>query len=676
MISRLLARIRSGLIDLFDMRLAALIGLFAILLVGVAQFPLRYPIVVGQEDGIGADLPLISRFYGTSAGPNGPFRWSGARSVVRLAGFAQHPLLLTIHILPIPRDVYDRGQPAAGLWANGQQIAPLVLRPDGARYHILVPPLPINNPTIEFRSSTFRVAGDDRNLGIPVGTLLIQRSGLALPTEPSIIIWLLLPILLWAGLRWSGFSPSSTTWGCQITLVLVACAAMLDPPRSTLAAQPLLSALGMAVGLCIVLRIGMPQLFIRFGYPLSARALRWLLFFALVVFTLRYGGKIVPGAMPGDIGFHAHRYAELIEGQIFLQAPHRGVLSPYPPALYLILAPLALLGIDLPMLLHLSAALLDALSPFVVYMIAMAGFRQHSRNEIVALLAAGFYALAPGGMLASWWNFSTFMFAQAIHLSLIAALVLALQWHTDSGQSRASITLTALAILVLLEFLAYLSHFSYYLNDSLLVGGATALVLALAIARRISGNTARWVAITALGVQLATFSIFYSFFLGTIRNQVGAVGAAGEDTALQNMQSLSALIDSLLGEGLRDHTGLFPALLALVGMALGLATMRRSGSWAARQSKLTLGVLAGLTVLIATGFALLPLFSSANLTTRWLMFSLWVIGIWGARTALRYWQRGRAGQLIIILIGAYLIWISAAIWLQAMAWRIRPPEPF
>jgi hypothetical protein len=58
------------------------------------------------------------------------------------------------------------------------------------------------------------------------------------------------------------------------------------------------------------------------------------------------------------------------------------------------------------------------------------------------------------------------------------------------------------------------------------------------------------------------------------------------------------------------------------------------------------------------------------------MFSLWAIGAWSAPAALRYWRSGRAGRLIILLISAYLIWISAAIWLQALAWRIRPPEPF
>jgi hypothetical protein len=383
--------------------------------------------------------------------------------------------------------------------------------------------------------------------------------------------------------------------------------------------------------------------------------------------------------MPGDIGFHAHRFAELIEGQIFLSAPHRGVLSPYPPALYLILAPFSLSGLELPVVLHLCAAVLDALSPLVLYLIVMAGFGQRARNEPIALLAAGFYALAPGGMLASWWNFSTFIFAQSIHMLLIATLVLIVPNRTDLSSQRDPQWFTqpaALAVLLMLETIAYLSHFSYYLNDSLLLGGATAIVLVLTLMRRIPNRTGLWVAATALGVQLVTFIIFYSFYLGTIGNQVSVVGAASEDTALHDIQSLAALIESLLGEGLRDHTGLFPALLALIGMAIGFATLLRQQRWADPPRRLALGVLSGLTLLIATGFALLPLVSSANLTTRWLMFSLWAIGAWSAPAALRYWRSGRAGRLIILLISAYLIWISAAIWLQALAWRIRPPEPF
>jgi hypothetical protein len=30
----------------------------------------------------------------------------------------------------------------------------------------------------------------------------------------------------------------------------------------------------------------------------------------------------------------------------------------------------------------------------------------------------------------------------------------------------------------------------------------------------------------------------------------------------------------------------------------------------------------------------------------------------------------------VLAMGSYIIWVSAAMWLGALAWRIRPPEPF
>jgi len=40
------------------------------------------------------------------------------------------------------------------------------------------------------------------------------------------------------------------------------------------------------------------------------------------------------------------------------------------------------------------------------------------------------------------------------------------------------------------------------------------------------------------------------------------------------------------------------------------------------------------------------------------------------------WRYGRAGRWLVILMGGYILWITASIWLQALAWRVRPPEPF
>ena len=160
---------------------------------------------------------------------------------------------------------------------------------------------------------------------------------------------------------------------------------------------------------------------------------RWLLLIIVIVFATRYGGKIYPDSMPGDIGFHANRFAETVWGQVMLVSRNRGVDFPYPPAFYLILAPFTLLDIDRRALLHLGAALLDAFSPLLVYTLMMAlilkpqdeRLRRNSSDPFpLSLVAAALYGLAPAGYLTTWWNFSTHIFTQCAHLLLITLLVL------------------------------------------------------------------------------------------------------------------------------------------------------------------------------------------------------------------------------------------------------------
>ena len=82
------------------------------------------------------------------------------------------------------------------------------------------------------------------------------------------------------------------------------------------------------------------------------------------------------------------------------------------------------------------------------------------------------------------------------------------------------------------------------------------------------------------------------------------------------------------------------------------------------------------TFLIALGFAVLPFITGSTLSTRWLMFSAWAIAVAAAVCATVLWQRGWAARLLLAAAGAYILWLTAAQWIAALAWRIRPPEPF
>ena len=82
------------------------------------------------------------------------------------------------------------------------------------------------------------------------------------------------------------------------------------------------------------------------------------------------------------------------------------------------------------------------------------------------------------------------------------------------------------------------------------------------------------------------------------------------------------------------------------------------------------------TLIIALLFGSLPFITGSTLSTRWLMFSAWVIALGAAVTAQLLWRSGRAGRWLLYAMGGYMLWITISQWIGALAWRIRPPEPF
>jgi hypothetical protein len=84
----------------------------------------------------------------------------------------------------------------------------------------------------------------------------------------------------------------------------------------------------------------------------------------------------------------------------------------------------------------------------------------------------------------------------------------------------------------------------------------------------------------------------------------------------------------------------------------------------------------GGTFLIGAVFAVLPFLSGSTLSTRWLMFSAWAVALGAALGARALWRRGLAGRLVTLGMAGYVVWITASLWLMALAWRVRPPEPF
>jgi len=82
------------------------------------------------------------------------------------------------------------------------------------------------------------------------------------------------------------------------------------------------------------------------------------------------------------------------------------------------------------------------------------------------------------------------------------------------------------------------------------------------------------------------------------------------------------------------------------------------------------------TFAVALLIAAIPFVTGAALTTRWLMFSAWAIAVAAALAGRLIWRAGRAGRWAVLAMGGYVVWVTASMWLAALAWQVRPPEPF
>ncbi len=684
--------VRATLRALFDHRLALALLLFAALLTLAAQAPRRYTIEIGQEDGPSGDLPLVGGFYPPEQNDLGNYRWTSEQAFVDLPGMGQRSLDVEIRVFGLPPEVAQRGPQTLELWAGGALLANLPVRPEGAIYNIVLPAPPDGSGDhgFEIRSATITPAGDQRSIGSPFDRVTVGRTGLALPPWRSTLLWLLAAALGWLGLRLAGFGPRGALAGLLPALALAALAALLDPPRAALGAWPAVQTLGLGLLLVLALRAALPRLAARLAVPLDARALRWLLLLALLAFGLRYGGKIYPFSMPGDIGFHDNRMSEVIQGRVLLLSRNRGVDFPYPSALYLLLAPFTLTGIERRPLLHLAGALFDGLSPLLVYTIAASALgtlrraAERARTVSAALLAAGFYTLCAAGFMTTWWNFSTHIFAQFTHLLLITALMLFFRQQNteapapDNSKPKTQ-NVTLPAILAALQLLVYLGHFGFWMNTTLLLGMLLAWLALLARGGRVDPSRVWALLWATLAAETATALLFYSGYAGLFLEQIRATSQGGL-TGLAGRAAVPAgiLWQTLWDAGFRTHFGLFPVPLALAALAL-FALRARAGAGHGPEAAPRSPVLVPLifcTVLIGVGFAALPFLSGSTLSTRWLMFSAWAVAVGAAALARELWERGRAGRLAVALIGTYVLWITASQWLGALAWRVRPPEPF
>ena len=89
-----------------------------------------------------------------------------------------------------------------------------------------------------------------------------------------------------------------------------------------------------------------------------------------------------------------------------------------------------------------------------------------------------------------------------------------------------------------------------------------------------------------------------------------------------------------------------------------------------------LSLLWSITLVVVVVQGAVPFVTSSTISTRWLSFAAWIVAIGLGLLLHALWSRGRVGQVLALAVVAWLGWTTLWMWVQALAYRVRPPEPF
>jgi hypothetical protein len=627
----------------------------------LAQRPLAYPIAIGQEDGPGADLPFAVGWNDAERSGETRYRWSADESFIYLAGLPRDVLVVTLRLL----NTDQHPEVATGVTTVTTPMQRLGTVPLGKprTLHLLVPPAALTGGQLDLQvyAPIWTPSGDPRVLGVPVSDLGIasasgpEWSG---PSDvPLALLWPLpaLVIVYVALRRWLRTQSAALA---VVALAGVFCLALMatDRLRFALAGQPVLiaatSALVASICIHVLLRWFTPS----WGIRASPRLLGFLVVLFFGLFTLRYAGRLYPFSMRGDIGFHINRQNDVLRGDIMLVSNHRGIAFPYPPSLYLLLLPLRLLPISADVLVDFADAFLGALGLFPVAFLALHG----TGKERPALLAAGTYVLLAPSIMALWWSFLPHIFAQELAVALLAGL--AGGWALIGTRKGITIVTAAFALL-------FTSHFGFYLNISILVALLLLANFVLARARKTEISSSTWGLLIAFGcAQVLVVGLFYSGYAALIIDKLMTFseGGMGAVQGGREPRSAAMLLRSLWRDGLGAHYAVIGVPLALLGSyRLFTARVRGMTSW-----------LFGATLVVVFVLAAIPFVTASDISTRWLSFAAWVVALGLGLLLDALWSRGRLARLLAVATIGWIGWTTAWMWLQALAFRVRPPEPF
>lgn len=512
-------------------------------------------------------------------------------------------------------------------------------------------PLPTGDLAIVLKTTTFVPPDDPRPLGVAVDKLTLTpvRLGPAQPYLPPLRYLCTVPALLGlaaALLGWLGVAPRRVALVVGSGLALIAAGVLRWPDLTARYLPALLGVAATLVVVALLLRPLLRRLFAAGGVTLDAREGRLLFGVFLFGAASHLAGVFFPGFWAHDMGFQTNRLEEVLSGKLLLStvsAEWGYRRTPYPPALYLLAAPLAAVS-DASFALRLLPPLIDAASVFPIFYL----LRRLRQADPAPILAAFCYTLLPATFQLLWWGFFPNLFGQ---FATLVALTLVVGHWDDLVRLRWWL---ALAIMLAVALLSHPGTFVLTLALLPLLAGA--LAFGQGANRRSAGALA-----LACGAAVAiAYALYYRHFAVLLVDQARAA-VAGAEVLPDGVSADRSWIPSYIGRRVFALPFfLYFALAWATGVRLALA--RRPLGWA------LLAVL-----LTATFFAVVHLL--AGVWVRYFVFLGPALAI-GAGVALGWlWRRARWGKLATYATLAYCLAAAGSFWIGVAVIGKRSPYP-
>ena len=634
-------------------------GLWAALLIGLLLWSLAYQTTPMPVLHVGGDPATHKRDYDApfliADGFNDsepdkdnwwqeqPYRWASDDATVLLPGLGGGRWAVSV----LAGSGRPDGAAIESHWQLGDS-APLALRIEAQpRVYTIMGGAPDGDLRLAMQTPRFTAPGDSRNLGLVVSRIsAVSADGLRL-RRPALSQLALLALLLFACYSLAHRLALPQRRAFLLALGGAAtCAIMLAEHRLALTIWT--PALTVLAAICYLLAVLLAPLLAAAARALGLHSTRGELGAAIGTtvgaFGLRMAGLLHPYARFSDLGFNIHNLDEVIRGDLFLYAglPAEvgGGQAPYPPAQYLVLAPLRLLfsgDQQSGWLIQGGNALLESCSAALIWLL----LRRAGLGRRAALLGAALYAVIPP-LLRS---FSVGEFANIFGQSLLLPLLLFLVLGAPYAHRWPVALVGSVLLLVIL-----LSHIGVLIS-------ALALLLAWLPLWWLGERRAQTWRLLAAGAAagLIALALFYSSYTGLIEQRRAAAAVIPVPTAGEEAQSmLSRLFGKVPGElrsGFSLAKGISPLLASTGG--LGLLWL-----WRRRPARLDLALLAGWLGMLLSFATLLR----SDQAVRWQAFLFPVLCL-GAAPLLAAWaRRGRMGVTLALLVLGYLTWLGVDLW--------------